>query len=306
MRVVFFGTPEWAVPSLAALVESDAEVAAVVTNPDRPSGRGMKLQASPVKATAAAVGLPVLQPARARDPELVAELETIAPDVAVVVAYGSILPVDLLEVPPHGFVNVHFSLLPLYRGAAPVQRAIMDGRTETGVSIMVLTEGMDEGPVLAMESMPIGESDTSAEVGAKLAVVGAEALMGVLGAYVAGNVEPAPQDDSAATYAPKITGAEARIDWSDGARTIRDKVRALNPAPGAWTRLGDERVKIHRASVGDHPELRPGELLVADELYAGTGEGAVVIEEAQVAGRRSMSGTELARGLRLEPGAHFE
>jgi methionyl-tRNA formyltransferase len=306
LRTVFFGTPEWAVPSLDALLASDVEVVAVVTNPDRPSGRGMKLQPSPVKAAATTAGVRVLQPARARDPELLDELRAIAPDVAVVVAYGSILPKSLLDVPPHGFVNVHFSLLPLYRGAAPVQRAIIDGRLETGVSMMVLTEGMDEGPVLAAEATPIGPAETAAELGERLATLGARALLPALTGYVSGALTPVPQDDSAATYAPKITTAEARIDWSEDARSIGNKVRALNPAPGAWTSLGDERVKLHRAAPGDHPELRPGELLVADRLFAGTGDGAIAIEEAQVAGRKAMSGLELARGLRLEPGAHFD
>lgn len=306
MRAVFFGTPEWAVPSLDALLASDAEVAAVVTNPDRPSGRGMKLQPSPVKRAATAAGLAVLQPARARDPELLAELRALAPDVAVVVAYGSILPASVLEAAEHGFVNVHFSLLPEYRGAAPVQRALMDGRAETGVSIMVLTEGMDEGPVLAAEATPIEDGETAAELGARLAVIGARTLVPALEGYVSGELPAVPQDDDAATYAPKITSGEARIDWSDDARSIGNKVRALNPAPGAWTLLSGERVKLHRASPADHPELRPGELLVADRLYAGTGAGSVAVEEAQVAGKKALNGIELARGLRLQPGAHFD
>lgn len=289
-----------------ALLAGRHDVAAVVTNPDRPSGRGMKLQPGPVKAAAIDAGLPVLQPEKARAPELLAEMQRLRPEVAVVVAYGSILPKDLLEVPPFGFVNVHFSLLPEYRGAAPVQRAIMDGKPVTGVSIMVLTEGMDEGPVLAAESTPIEPHETAAEVGDRLAADGARLLVPALERYLAGELEPVPQDDSLATYAPKVLPGEARIDWSDGALAIANKVRALNPAPGAWTLLGGERVKLHRATVADHPELRPGEMLVVDGLYAGTGEGAIRIEEAQVAGKRSMAGEEMARGLRLEPGAHFD
>lgn len=266
----------------------------------------MKLRPSPVKERAAAAGIDVLQPARARDPGFVAELSALRPEVAVVVAYGSILPPAVLDVPPHGFVNVHFSLLPAYRGAAPVQRALLDGVDTTGVAIMVLTEGMDEGPVLASRATAVGADETAGDVGERLAAIGAELLVPTLEAYVAGTLSPRPQDDALATYAPKVTPEEARIDWSDGAREIRNKVRALNPAPGAWTRLGDERVKVHRATAADHPELRPGELLVADRLYAGTGQGALAIEEAQIAGRKSMTGAELARGLRLEAGAHFD
>jgi methionyl-tRNA formyltransferase len=306
MRAVFFGTPEWAVPSLDALLAADVEVAAVVTNPDRPSGRGMKLQPSPVKRAAAGAGLEVLQPATAKGPELAASLTSLAPDVAVVVAYGRILPGPLLEIPAHGFVNVHFSVLPAYRGAAPVQRALIDGLDETGVSIMVLTEGMDEGPVLATETTPVGSDETAGEVGARLAEVGARILVPALRGYVGGTLVPVPQDDARATYAPKVTPEEARLDWSGTAAAIANKVRGLNPAPGAWTTLGDDRVKVWRARPFPGPELGAGELLAGDALYVGTGSGAVVVEEAQVAGKKRMAGLEMARGLRLAPGARFE
>jgi methionyl-tRNA formyltransferase len=306
LKTVFLGTPEWAVPSLRSLLAAGIDVAAVVTNPDRPAGRGMKLQPSPVKRAAAEAGIEVLQPASAKGPELAAAMTSIAPDVAVVVAYGRILPGALLEIPPHGFVNVHFSLLPAYRGAAPVQRAVMDGLDTTGVSIMVLTEGMDEGPVLASESVPVGPDETAGEVGERLAVIGAGILVPALTAYVTGELAPVPQDDERATYAPKVTPEEARLDWSGRAETIANMVRGLNPAPGAWTMLGDERVKLWRARPSGDRGLRPGELLAADALFAGTGAGAVVVEEAQVAGKKRMSGLEMARGLRLAPGAGFE
>jgi methionyl-tRNA formyltransferase len=306
VRAVFFGTPEWAVPSLDALLAGHVDVPAVVTNPDRPAGRGMKLQPSPVKAAARDAGLEVLQPPSAKDPELASRLSEIAPDVAVVVAYGRILPVALLQVPPHGFVNVHFSLLPAYRGAAPVQRAVMDGREETGVSIMVLTEGMDEGPVVAAEATRIGAGETAGQVGERLAVIGARILVPALTGYVAGDLEPVPQDDALATYAPKVTPEGARLDWNETASSIANKVRGLNPAPGAWTTLGEERVKLWRGRPATPAGLGPGELLVGDALYAGTGSGSVVVEEAQVAGKKRMSGIEMARGLRLEPGARFE
>ncbi|HEY7875038.1 MAG TPA: methionyl-tRNA formyltransferase, partial [Actinomycetota bacterium] len=193
MKAVFFGTPEWAVPSLTALVASGADIPAVVTNPDRPAGRGMKLQPSPVKRAALVAGLDVLQPASAKDPDLAGALESTAPDVAVVVAYGKILPAALLEIPRKGFVNVHFSLLPAYRGAAPVQRALMDGLDRTGVSIMVLTEGMDEGPVLATEEIAVAPEETAGEVGERLAALGAEALVSALPGYLSGDLMPEPQ-----------------------------------------------------------------------------------------------------------------
>lgn len=278
----------------------------MVTNPDRPAGRGMKLQPSPVKRAAGAAGIEVLQPASAKDPGLAEQLGELAPDAAVVVAYGKILPLALLEVPPRGFVNVHFSLLPAYRGAAPVQRALMDGLDETGVSIMVLTEGMDEGPVVAAERTPVSPHETAGEVGERLAGIGARALVAALPEYVAGTLQPVPQDDAAATYAPKVTPEEARVDWNGNAQTIANRVRALNPAPGAWTMLGEERVKLWRARPAGPPHLGPGELQVADELHAGAGDGAVTIEEAQVAGKKRMTGLEMARGLRLEPGARFD
>jgi methionyl-tRNA formyltransferase len=282
------------------------DVPAVVTNPDRPAGRGMKLQPSPVKRAAVAAGIEVLQPPSAKGPEMASALAKVAPDVAVVVAYGRILSGALLAIPRHGFVNVHFSLLPAYRGAAPVQRALMDGLDETGVSIMVLTEGMDEGPVLAAEATAIRPGETAGEVGARLAGVGARILVPALAAYVAGTLEATPQDDARATYAPKVTPEEARVDWSAPAEAIANKVRGLNPAPGAWTMLGDDRVKVWRVRPAGDVRLEPGELRAADALYAGTGSGAVVVEEAQVAGKRRMSGVEMARGLRLGSGASFE
>lgn len=288
-------------PSLDALLASDIEVAAVVTNPDRPAGRGMKLRPSPVKERAVEHDLEVLQPEKAREPELHERLKDLAPEVATVVAYGKILPTSLLEIPPKGFINVHFSLLPLYRGAAPVQRALMDGRTETGVSIMVLTAGMDEGPVLAMRSTLIGEEDTAGTVGARLAREGAELLTATLPAYVTGELQPVPQDDDQATYAPKVTTDEARIDWTRPASELRDHVRGSNPVPGAWTNLGGERLKVWSVALSARRDLQPAEVAVEGGLTVGTGDGALELKEVQMRGKRRMDGAELARGLRLGP-----
>lgn len=291
-------------PSLEALVASGIDVDAVVTNPDKPAGRGLELHASPVKEAAIRHGLEVVQPARARDEDFIAWVRARAPDVASVVAYGKILPTDLLDIPKLGFVNVHFSLLPAYRGAAPVQRAIMNGDDETGVSIMVLTEGMDEGPVLARSTEPIADSDTTGTLGTRLATVGAPLLVNALESFASGETRPEPQDDSLATYAPKITNEEAFIDWSWPARRIRDHVRALDPSPGAATRLGQKLLKIWAIGPGPAGQsLGPGEIGVNDgDIVVGTGDDAVTVRELQPAGKRRMAGSDYARGLRLDGG----
>ena len=286
-------------------MESDIEVAAVVTNPDRPAGRGMKLKPSPVKETAQRAGLDVIQVAKARDPELHERLVALGPDVAVVVAYGSILPAALLEVPRKGFVNLHFSLLPLYRGAAPVQRSIMNGDDMTGVSVMVLTEGMDEGPVIVRREEPIAPDDTSATVGSRLAVKGAEVLVEALAGYLDGSLVPQPQDDAEATYAPKITTEDARIDWSADARSIRDLVRALDPHPGAWTTLDELRLKVLQVHEVDAPALPPGEIAAPDGLLVGTGTGPLALDLIQPATKRAMSGADFVRGARPAPNARM-
>lgn len=259
----------------------------------------MKLSGSPVKHTSLAHGIEVVQE-RARDPALAARLNDLGPDVAVVVAYGSILPGSLLAIPPKGFVNLHFSLLPQYRGAAPVQRAIMNGDELTGVSVMVLTEGMDEGPVLALRQTPIHDDDTAGSLGERLASEGATLLVETVRAYVAGELEPVPQDHDRATYAPKIESDDARIDWSLPATAIRDQVRGLDPQPGAWTELGDARVKVWRVTPVPDRRLDAGRLAVDGGLLVGTGDDAVRLDEVQPATKRRMNGEDLARGLRLD------
>jgi methionyl-tRNA formyltransferase len=297
---VFFGTPEWAVPSLHALLASDMDVTAVVTNPDKPAGRKLEPKPSPVKVAAQEAGLEVLQPARARDDDFIAQIADFAPDVATVVAYGKILPADLLVVPRLGFINVHFSLLPLYRGAAPVQRCLIDGCTRTGVAIMVLSEGMDEGPVLAIEETAIGEDDDAGSVGERLAEIGAPLLVDSIHRYAAGELQPQEQDHSRATYAPKLANEETKIDWSKSAPDVRNLIRGLSPEPGAWTTIYGQRLKIFRAAQTDPDELEPADLEIRDgELVVGTGTGALRLDEVQPAGKRRMSGADFARGLRL-------
>lgn len=305
---MFLGTPSWAVPSLCALLDAGVEVTAVVTNPDRPAGRGLRRRPTPVKLAAAEAGIEVLQPERARDPALGARLHDLEVDVGVVVAYGAILPPELLAIPPHGFVNLHFSLLPAWRGAAPVQRALMSGARETGVSVIVLTEGMDEGPVLESAAVAIDSEETAGELGERLARLGAPLLVSTLRRYVEGEVVARPQDHPRATYAPRVTPAEARVDWTRPAGAIHDHVRALNPAPGAWTILRGERLKVWRVRPMTGPQtLAPGVLACAGEgLAAGAGKGAVALLEVQPAARKRMSGPGLGRGLRLRPGERLE
>lgn len=287
------------------MIDSPIEVAAVVTNPDKPAGRGMELRPSPVKEEALRAGLEVLQPRRAREPELHERLAELVPDVAVVVAYGSILPGPLLEVPRLGFVNLHFSLLPAYRGAAPVQRAVMDGVSVSGVSIMVLTEGMDEGPVLATKEVAVEPRDTAGTLGERMADLGAPLLVETLTRYAAGDLQPVEQDDDAATYAPKISTEEARVEWTKPAEEIANLVRGLNPAPGAWTEWDGRRLKVWEVRPTAE-KLDPGRLQDAGSgLLAGTGSEAVELVDVQLAGKRRMGGGELARGLRPGPEARL-
>lgn len=276
-----------------------------MTNPDRPAGRGMEMRPSPVKIRALEAGIGVLQPDKARDPAFHDRIRELAPDVAVVVAYGKILPIYLLEIPPLGFVNVHFSLLPLYRGAAPVQRAIIEGRTETGVSIMVLTEGMDEGPVLGRVRTGITPNDTAGSLGERLADQGARLLVETLPLYASGELRPEPQDGDLASYAPKITTEEARIDWTSDRQTISNHVRGLDPAPGAWTELSGKRLKVWEVAPSPGLDLVPGELASSEDLIVGTGDGALRLVEVQMEGKKRMSGAELARGLRLPRGSRL-
>lgn len=265
------------------------------------------MRLSPVKTRAVEAGLDILQPERARNPELAERLAEIAPDVAVVVAYGKILPGPLLEIPRLGFVNVHFSLLPAYRGAAPVQRAIIDGLAETGVSIIVLTEGMDEGPVITREPVAIDETDTAGSLGARLAGVGARILVQALHGYAEGTMPPKAQDHARATYASKISTEEARIQWTMRSKNIRNLVRGLNPVPGTWTMVQAKRLKVHEvAVVAAEKRLEPGILVTSDRLVVGTADGAVELTDVQLEGKRRMSGEELARGLRPAPGERFQ
>jgi methionyl-tRNA formyltransferase len=305
VRVVFFGTPEPAAVALDALFGSSHDVAAVVTQPDRPRGRSGTPKPSPAKLRALEGELPVLQPGSPREDGFAAMLAEHRPDVCVVVAYGHILPPEVLAVPPRGTVNVHFSLLPRYRGAAPVQRAIMAGDTETGVTTFLLEPTLDTGPMLVQIREPIAPDDTTASLLERLAVVGARALIDTLGRIEAGTIEPMPQDPSLASPAPKIRPEEGAVDWTRPARDIVNLVRAMNPAPGAYASFRGKRMKLWRARVGDSDQQgTPGTLVDAgkDRLAVSAGDGVVELIEVQLEGGKRLEAGNFVRGHRPAPG----
>jgi methionyl-tRNA formyltransferase len=297
-RIVFFGTPQFAVPTLDALRLGPDVIVAVVCQPDRPSGRGQRLQAPPVKQVAMRHGIEVLQPAKLRAPDVAQRLQRWAPDLIVVAAYGRILPKDLLDLPRLGCINVHASLLPKYRGAAPVQWAIVRGETITGVTIMQMNERMDEGDILLQRATPIGEDETHGELEPRLAELGATVLMEALADLHRGVLHPTPQTHADATLAPLITKEDGSIDWSLPANDIARRVRAFSPWPSAYTEWGGKMLKIHRATAraaaSDHA---PGTVVaVGDSLDVATGAGVLAIQELQVEGRKRMPAALFARG----------
>jgi len=301
-RVVFMGTPEFAVPSLDALARTE-EVVLVVTNPDRPAGRGQALTAPPVKREAQRLGIPVFQPEKARGPESVARIAGERPELIVVVAYGQILPPSILDIPKYGCINVHASLLPRYRGAAPINWAIARGETVTGVTIMKMDPGMDTGPMLHVREMPIGEDDTAETMFPKLASLGAQALTEALGKLREGTLAEIPQDGSRATYAPMIKKEHGRIEWGKSAREVRDLVRGMTPWPSAFTDHEGKTLKVLAASVRED-KGRPGEILTVDRdgIVVGCGEGALLLCKVQPEGGRAMSSREYAQGRRVRKG----
>ncbi len=305
------GTAQWACASLKALLASGPDaVAAVVTQPDRPGGRDMKLRPPPVKSVAGEAGLRVLQPESVRDPAFAAELEALRPEVIVVAAYGQILPRAALDLPRFGCVNVHASLLPKYRGAAPIQWAILDNEPVTGVSIMRMAAGLDTGDILNQCVTPIGPDETADMLGERLAVMGGELLAATLPLYVAGAITPQPQDNTAATYARKITKADGRLDWSRSALELRNRMRAFNPWPGVfmnWAEPGRQRLlKIWSARI-ERRQGPPGEVLQADKggLLVACGTDALRIEQLQLEGGRKMTAAEFLAGHDIKPGARM-
>jgi len=312
MRVVFAGTPRAAVPSLEAILRSRHEVAAVITRPDAPAGRGRRPAISPVAERAAEAGLELLKPGRPRDPEFLDRLRAIAPDCCPVTAYGALLPQSALDIPPHGWVNLHFSLLPAWRGAAPVQHAVLHGDDITGATTFRIVKELDAGPVFGVVTEPIRPDDTAGDLLARIAVSGAKLLVATLDGIESGELRPRPQPADGVSLAPKIGVADARVDWTLPAVAVGRLIRACTPTPGAWTELDGTRLKLgpvtEPADPGEPGTLRlgPGELRVnRDGVLAGTGTRPVRLGEVQPAGKRRMTAGEWARGLHLgarEPG----
>jgi methionyl-tRNA formyltransferase len=305
MRVVFLGSGSFAIPSLEALLEAGHDVAAVVTQPDREKGRGRALAPPPLKPVASARGLKILQPRRVREPEAVAALRALAPEIQVVVAYGQILPRSVIDVAPRGTVNVHASLLPRYRGAAPVQWAIVNGETETGVTTMLIDEGLDTGPILLAETTAIGAEETADVLESRLAVQGAELLLRTLKGLERNRIAPRPQDAARATLAPLIKKEDGLIDWSRSAETIARRVRGFHPWPGAHTSWHGRGLRVLRARAVAGGAGAPGTVLAIDRdgLVVAAGEDtAVRLTEVQPESRKPMPAAAFAAGARLAPG----
>lgn len=311
MRVVFAGTPEAALPSLRALLASDHEVLSVLTRPDAPTGRGRVLRPSPVREVATAAGVPVLTPARATDPALREQLAELAPEACPVVAYGALLRPPLLEIPVHGWINLHFSLLPAWRGAAPVQHAVLAGEEVTGASTFVIEEGLDTGPVLGTLTETIRATDTSGDLLGRLAAAGADLLVATLDALETGTAHPVPQGTDGISHAPKLLVEDARVRWDRPAYAVDRQVRAATPAPGPWTTWRDERLKLGRVDLasGETAEgpgaagLVPGEVRASKRaVLVGTGSGAIRLREVQPQGKSMTDAAAWARGVRPAAG----
>jgi methionyl-tRNA formyltransferase len=300
-RVLFAGTPEFALASLQALTSSGIVPQAVLTQPDRPAGRGKRLTASPVKRFALDRGIEVLQPVTLKDPDVVAQIAGFEPDILVVAAYGLILPQNVLDIPATGCLNVHASLLPRWRGAAPIQAAILAGDAETGVSLMAMTAGLDCGPVYVEEVLAIGPEETAGELHDRLAALGGELLVRHFNAILSGALEAVEQDDARATYAGKINKQDARLDWQRPARELHRQVRAYNPVPGAFFLLDDTPVKCWRASVVAGVTGSPGDVLSAgrDGIVIACGEDALRLDSLQRPGKRPVTAAEFAGSVAI-------
>ena len=306
MRVVFAGTPEVALPALAAVAGSAHELVGVVTRPDAPTGRGRRLTPSPVAEAAEALGVPVLKPGHPREPDFQDALRELAPDACPVVAYGALLPQSALDIPPRGWINLHFSLLPAWRGAAPVQHAIWAGDDVTGATTFRIVKELDAGPTYGLMTETIRPDDTAGDLLGRLAEGGAGLLVATLDGLADGSLEERPQLGDDVSFAPKITVDDARVDWSQPAAVIDRQVRACTPAPGAWTTYAGERLKLGPVSLADG-SLPPGELMAGKSaVVVGTGTRALRLGDVQAVGKRPMPAADWARGLRLGGGEVLE
>jgi methionyl-tRNA formyltransferase len=305
-QIIFMGTPDFAVPTLKALLKNGHSILSVVTQPDRPKGRGKKMTASPVKQLAVEHGIEVLQPEKVSDPAFCKRIQAQAPDTMIVVAFGQILRKSLLEIPTWGALNIHASLLPKYRGAAPIQWAIYHNEPQTGLSVMHMDEGMDTGPVLAQEMVPIMENETAGRLHDRLASLAGELIIKVLSQMAQGTVDAQPQEHSKASYAPKIEKEMAHIDWAEDAAHISCLIRALDPRPGAYTTMGDQHVKVFAPRVLNtrSGNMVPGRVRNDAEsgLVVETGNGSLEIGEIQYPGKKRLSSHDFLRGFSLPAG----
>lgn len=307
-KIVFMGTPLFAVPSLEALIEAGHLVAAVVTQPDKPQGRGMGSLPSPVKKAALAHGIRVFEPVKLRDDSFIRELKGLGADFFVVVAYGKILPQTVLDIPPKGCVNLHASLLPKYRGAAPINRAIVNGEGETGVSTMLMDAGMDTGPVLLEKRVRIGEDDTAEDLSKSLSTVGATLLVETIGLLSEDKIRPRAQDGSNATYAPMLKKEDGEIDWTKTARDIKNLIRGLYPWPGAYTRWKGKTIKVHSGRVVEGEARGTAGAIVGvskEGILVACGSGLFEITELQPENKRRMSAGDFVQGYRITEGERF-
>ncbi len=304
LRIAFMGSPPFAVPALRALIDKH-QVSVVITQPDKTAGRGKRLVSPPVKAVASAAGIPVLQPRSAKKPEFLAELANYPADIGVVVAYGKILPLAVLEAFPHGCINIHGSLLPAYRGAAPIQWALIKGETETGITIMQLDEGMDTGPMISKRKISVTASDTSGSLFERLAPLGAEMIIDALAEIEDGSVTRLAQDEALATYAPMLKKPDGRIDWQRPAAEVANLIRGVDPWPGAVTTLAGASLKLFAATLGGGDGGSPGTILEVDEhgVEVACGQGSCVVAEVQAAGKKRMMARAFAAGRALAVGS---
>jgi len=303
VRVVFAGTPEPALPALQAIADSPHELVGVVTRPDAPAGRGRKVVASPVAQLAEELGVPVLKPEHPRDPEFQDALKALRPDCCPVVAYGALLPTSALEIPTHGWVNLHFSVLPNWRGAAPVQHAIMAGDEVTGATTFRIVAELDAGPTYGLMTQLIHDDDTAGTLLAKLAEGGAGLLVATLDGIEDGSLEAREQPAEGVSFAPKILVEHARVDWTDPALGIDRLIRGCTPAPGAWTTFAGERMKLGPVRITDREPIEPGLLEVSkNDVYVGTATSPVRLGEVKAFGKKQMPAADWARGVQVEPG----
>ena len=304
MRIIFMGTPEFAAPAIDALIGAGHEIAAVFSQPDKPKGRGYSMTPPPVKVKALAHGIPVYQPKSMRDGEALKIFNEIKPDVGVVIAYGKILPQEILDAPEYGCINVHASLLPKYRGAAPIQWSVIDGESKTGVTTMQMDAGLDTGDMLLKSETEILPDETAGELHDRLSAMGAQLIVRTLDAIAKGELKPEKQDDSRSCYAKMLTKELCAVDWNRSAREIHNQIRGLSPWPVATAVLEGKRLKLHRSEISpiQNPEGECGEVISLDPLTVKCGEGAVELLEIQAEGKKRMPSSEYLRGHRIEKG----